>query len=802
MTVAATRALLALLALAALDAGVWVRGLRLDEAAGQQDHLKSRQRMPPPPSFSCPGDLVFTGCTEPCAKTCEDPEPDTTAPKCHPKRCVSSPFDEPKNNQAHFCHCKAGQVRDGTTCHQDASGCPNNEQDSCPANQVMQECKTCQKTCAAPDLCTGMGILGCNKGCACEQGLFLDEKTGECVASLFDCTKDRTGGGPEQCFGELVWKKCAPNCPRTCGIKPTKCGCKPGCACKKKKHWYDPASGACFRKHRQQDMGGGDGGIADEIASVRSLNEWKAPIRDTTGELPGEGASSRTTLSSLFKEPPTARLLLNLDKVGHGKTPEQKAAFEAFKQRRKEAGKEKGTSQRSTTKAVPEHHHVIVSDLKRVAELKTEDKSNLKTQLKVLDRLSARCTGPNDAARKILSLFRYCQPDEFGFVSKENFLKKMSPQFELKPDEAERLFQIASHKNPLQEEMNYLQFREAFKRLDRSTTYEPEVHRPILKRTAPVPGSQPAHGPETEPAKEKRFSEMSRSERSEYRCRNRIQTALEHGKRKMQDHFNKRIDNGASAIPKHSKNVYVRTKLTFPEVADFLQDFDVKVDSDTVKALYRADPAEEGITFSQLCRRTADYFSQLEGQEGPPTAIRNMELKGQFLGCRAMPGGTIPGAQGSGRSEDAPVESGLRTDESRSQDRRRRRRRRRQRRERSRLPAIPATVSESLNEHPHPSKKDEVIWKAHWTEKVIDDKAHKAATSIRITDASRRMNEGNGNFLRWRNHDVDHPLESSRSGWETDRSGWETDRTLDTSRSSLTSSTSALPTPFGTDRDL
>lgn len=485
----------------------------------------------------------------------------------------------------------------------------------------------------------------------------------------------------------------------------------------------------------------------EALESVRSLNEWRA--------------SSQPSLQTT--PPPTDRLYLDLDSrgVGHGKSAEQKQAF---------------LEQRAAREA--KRHQVIVSDIKRSEEIQGEERKRLEAQLKVLERLSPRCKGVNDTASKMLSMFRKCLPDEFGFVSKQNFVRELRQSYGLSRFEANELFDIASQK---ENEITYKQFREAFSRIDKSTTFIPESYRPILKRDAmpayerPI-SAKPVHG--------KSFQNMTPAEREDHRQRNRIINALEQSPNKIQARFKKSEEESGGA------NIRIRTKLTYPEVAEVLHDFGIEVTPRHLAALYRENDSENGLTFSQLHRRTADYFAKFDnGGEEIEGEHRNMELKGQYLGCRKM----ITGGDKTHRNNDEDISRikeihnsarGLGVEahnnqtsspdnngqQHQEQPARRRRRRRHRRRHTHRLP----TVSESLNQIPNPSRNEDNLWKAHWTDKTIPKTDR--TPGIRITETGRRMMRGNGDFLRWETDPLEpHPLETGR------------DSELDTGRSSYSS---------------
>ncbi|GBG29180.1 Hypothetical Protein FCC1311_054022 [Hondaea fermentalgiana] len=420
-------------------------------------------------------------------------------------------------------------------------------------------------------------------------------------------------------------------------------------------------------------------------------------------------------------------------------------------------------------------HQVIVSNIKRLEELEGDERDKLNTQLKVLDRLSPRCKGANDAANKMLSLFRKCLPDEFGFVRKRNFLHEMRRSYGLDHPEAERLFRIASDNG---DEITYKQFRNAFSRIDKSTTFIPESYRPILKRDPDEQAHREAP-PSPQPVAPKSFQSMTHAEREAHRQRTRILNALESSHVKMQARFRRAEEEPGGA------NIRVRTKLTYPEVAQILNEFGVEVSADALANLYGAKDSSESqeLTFSQLHRRTADYFAQLEaGDAAVGDDHRNMELKGQYLGCRRMlkpledaekarkKSGAVSEAAASNQHADHTSDAAIPKNDGQENDKEgaRRRRRRRRRRRHSALP----TVSETMAQIRNPTREEDNIWKAHWTDKTIPKTDR--TPGIRITDTGRRMQQGNGDILRWETDSLEpHPLETYRE--------------LDTGRSTLSS---------------
>ena len=76
--------------------------------------------------------------------------------------------------------------------------------------------------------------------------------------------------------------------------------------------------------------------------------------------------------------------------------------------------------------------------------------------------LPHRITGSadaNDKKRQILHAFRKCEPDEFGFISKKNFVDRMRKSYRMTETESLRLFQLGGGADAIKSgELNYGQF--------------------------------------------------------------------------------------------------------------------------------------------------------------------------------------------------------------------------------------------------------------------------------------------------------------------------------------------------------
>ena len=427
---------------------------------------------------------------------------------------------------------------------------------------------------------------------------------------------------------------------------------------------------------------------ANDIESVRSLNEWSPLERHA---------------------PPTGRLVLDLQKIPVKRVLKSNAM--------------------RIIESNP-HSPTIVSDIKRQVDMKS--KPVLETQLKVLGQLSQRCIGQNDQAQKLLSLFRSCEPDQFGYIKKADFLKKIGPEFVLEPHEANRLLFPVHSKSS--DEMNFLNFRQAFQRLDRVTEQKVPEYRSLVKRDPSWGAGKSSLGR----VPTKNFNTMSKGERDAFRYQNKIQGAMEQSWKTMQTQFQRREGDGL--------NLLIRNKLSYPEIADVLKSFDIDIKPRELKELYHKS-GDKGLTFSQLYNRTKSYFDDIDGMKPPSTAVRNKELKGQFLGCRA-------------------------------------------------LTSIEEKVGDVLDE-----SHNEELWKAHWLEKTIPPRPRRAEKAS-VECVSRKMQKGSGDFLTWGNEVEDHPLSRNRSvDTLIDTSQYmdaliSTSRTLQDTARTMNSSCSSLSTPW------
>jgi len=430
--------------------------------------------------------------------------------------------------------------------------------------------------------------------------------------------------------------------------------------------------------------------LKDAKESVRSLNEW----------VPSGRRSPRVKTTP----PPTARLYLDFKRhgIGHGQTQKQKNALILQKQKLL--------------------NNVIVSDVRRGEELSKEERKQLKAQMKVIAKVSPRLKNHNDSDQTIFRLFRRCQPDIFGNVSRETFMTNVRDEYGLNESEANDLFKFGAKG---QNELTFKEFREAFKRLDRTNTRIPDEHnkRPRIKVVRKKHPDR-KEGYLAAMKDKKSFGMMTQEERDEFKVRSNILEALEMKRIPMKKCFRREEKPAPDSMA-------VRTKLSHNEVSDILRNFGVHVPSDKLKEMYRGEQGkEDGLTFSQLCQQTDEYFNRIMGFEEPSSHAYQMEIKGNFVGCRRMMTECRPGQNLSSIQETMAGNQPL----------------------------------------------------AYWTEKTIPKSER--TRGLKISNLAKRMYHGNGNILSW-NHDG--PLGSFRNSLvplETDRTNdslsiWDTARSHD-----------------------
>jgi hypothetical protein len=172
---------------------------------------------------------------------------------------------------------------------------------------------------------------------------------------------------------------------------------------------------------------------------------------------------------------------------------------------------------------------------------------------------------------------------------------------------------------------------------------------------------------------------------------------------------------------------------------------------ETVDKLYRRAPGEDALTFSQLCRRTEDYFARKDGADQVPPAVRNMELKGQFLGCRARgeahdavepqreaPPSEFLAHHATPRESTPPLLHNHLVARDKSAQRERAR-------------ASDEATRAALRQAGHrlaTVDEEALLWKGRWLDKTVDDKKTRT-TFAPVHGISDKMREGNGNVILW-----------------------------------------------------
>ena len=215
---------------------------------------------------TCPGNLEWMFCPDPCPPTCENPLPQPCTKLCVMEGC-GCPHDRPILVNDTYCSAKCesnscpGNLEwqncpnlcpptcetPGNNCMQfclePGCGCPSElpvkinstycgvesscpPQPSCPGNLIWQSCPTpCPPTCAdLKPICPESLCIA--HGCGCPPDLPVRLNDTHC-GTYESCL-------PQKCPGNLIWQNCPNLCPPTCTSPGNNCKqiCnKPGCGC-------------------------------------------------------------------------------------------------------------------------------------------------------------------------------------------------------------------------------------------------------------------------------------------------------------------------------------------------------------------------------------------------------------------------------------------------------------------------------------------------------------------------------------------------------------------------------------------
>ena len=204
----------------------------------------------------------------------------------------------------------------------------------------------------------------------------------------------------------------------------------------------------------------------------------------------------------------------------------------------------------------------------------------LQIQTKVLEQLNMRTADSNKRATAILSMFRACNPDEFGLIHLHTFQPYFSQTFALTPHEAGEMFEIGDVKQS--NELDYASFRSIFVSID--TDYkalQPPPHRGGLKKIN-APGSQDVHTDENMHQSEHTIVQgMPKEARKRYLQHKRVQTLIDEKLRFVEIRFLVK-----EPIQVGMQESMIRTKLTYGELYQALSDLGMNMEGLNAQELH------------------------------------------------------------------------------------------------------------------------------------------------------------------------------------------------------------------------
>lgn len=403
----------------------------------------------------------------------------------------------------------------------------------------------------------------------------------------------------------------------------------------------------------------------------------------------GDGAGARDAIyggSPGISPPPTDRLWLDLPgatkprradrqpgcDAGHQAPqglPQQAAATPPRQRSQDVFGRAPGTSSPITRHFSPSPIRAVV---KPRSSLDQDTLTTLNVQERVLAQLNMRTADRSQRARKLLDIFRSCNPDEFGLINVGSFHRRFGKLFDLTPAESARLFHIGDPDNL--QELDYARFRNCFVPIDTDKdALQCDTFRPSMRMVKPFPNN--GHGDNGSSNSDAQFvSEhsivqgMAREKRARYLMHKRVQVLLEQQSAALELCFRTREDTtGKMNLPLSSslahsshysppRQTMVRTKLTFAQLEAALRKCGMNMAGITPNVLEdmfssgncngSADTVPR-IGFSELVRASDTYFALL-GQSEEALVQRAVYAKmhdmyGRRLGRRAVGKGPAAG---------------------------------------------------------------------------------------------------------------------------------------------------------------
>jgi hypothetical protein len=302
-----------------------------------------------------------------------------------------------------------------------------------------------------------------------------------------------------------------------------------------------------------------------------------------------------------------------------------------------------------------------------------------------------RTADRSQQARKLLDIFRSCNPDEFGLINVASFHRRFGKLFDLTAAQSARLFHIGDPDNL--QELDYARFRNCFVPIDTDKdALRCATFRPSMRLGNPFSNDGDGGGGKGGQAHVSEHSivqGMPRDKRARYLMHKRVQVVLEQQAAALELCFRCREDTTISkTAPRsiHSSSIFpspnpppayspprqtmVRTKLTFPQLEAALRKCGMNmagVTSGILQEMYGGDTSREETTlhgasshpyryleevprigFSELIKASDLYFALL-GQSESELAERVKygkmhDMYGRRLGRRAV--GTGPAAGG------------------------------------------------------------------------------------------------------------------------------------------------------------
>jgi hypothetical protein len=330
---------------------------------------------------------------------------------------------------------------------------------------------------------------------------------------------------------------------------------------------------------------------------------------------------------------------------------------------------------------VPEANEgVIYQQNKGAADLSGREKQQLLVQRKALANL-AGCNDPEGGAgnpnqgRIMAKLFRKCQPDTLGLVSKDNFCQQVGRELRISPADAKVLYDLANNDGAGPGQLDARMFREAFQLVDRKREnaghvldnghrekkrYDPETDkdRPAFWKDAVPSGAQEREAAlrRIDAQKGAMAAELAPSARGVLSDARQLVRALD------QPAFSKEVrkcfqlreavrsPTPRGQAPSGPKSVHVRTKLNLSEVQQALFNCPLKIDL-PLKSLQTVCAAADingaaGVTYSQVTQAMQQFVQAAVAADTPAVVDNNASarqknanqyFRDDHVGCRARP---------------------------------------------------------------------------------------------------------------------------------------------------------------------